>query len=86
MNPSPYVGYKYGVVQPMLEPIYESYFEITEKYKEYIKAIKEVFYLAKNNKMTKELAKKYLDILVMAALDYPTLRSYSNEALKAIVN
>ncbi len=84
VNPSPFIGYKTGTVEPLINPIYYEYVKINDKMRKYIQTIKEIIYTDKKNEFNKKKINEYIDICI-TAMDYKSLKIYSLEALKILI-
>lgn len=84
-DPTPFVGYKDGIVEPISKPIYEEYVEINDDMAKFIYLFKEIIYQHKNNKMDLNKISVYVD-KCLDSLEYPILGAYCGNALKILLN
>lgn len=83
-DPTPFVGYKFGKVESIDNPIYYEYVEITDDMQEFLNIFKEIIYLDSINKIDKNKVKYYIDKCI-DSLDYKILGAYCGNALKKLI-
>jgi len=84
-DPTPFVGYKDGVVQELEDRIYDEYVEITDDMYQFLKVFREIIYKHHVNQLDRNKLDYYLKTC-LDSLDYKILGAYCGNALKVLLN